>query len=495
MKTAAGLAAVLILFSVAVARPGRAMPLLQQAARPNIVVFLTDDQGYGDLSMHGHPTIRTPNIDQLAREGMRLTSLYGAPNCTPSRGMFLTGRYPPRTGLLSPTGPDSPLGIQASEVTLAEALKTQGYRTAMFGKWHLGDFEANPAFNPTAHGFDLFLGIPYSHDYNPPEGVPLFRGTDIVERPIAYQMMTQRFTEEAVQFIRESAGQPFFLYIAHPMPHIPLGTSERFRGRSRAGRYGDVIEEIDWSVGEVQNALRQQGVDHNTITVYISDNGPWVTAAERLYDRAERGSKELGDVGWAGLLRGAKQSTWEGGMRVPAMVRWPAQIPAGQTSADMVSTMDWYTTLLRAAGAAVPADRPVDGLDILPMLKGAAASPRGEFFYFAGASLQAVREGPWKLRVAAPEGEGRRGGAGGGRQGAGPGRGGRAAGAAPPTAPTAAVGPQATSTSAPVAELFNLDIDPSERYNVAAAHADIAGRLRARIEAFRGQVTSVTPTR
>ena len=481
MKTPAVLAA-LVIVSVVAAVPGRAVPQAPQA-RPNIVVFLTDDQGYGDLSMHGHPTIQTPNIDRLALEGLRLTSLYGAPNCTPSRGMFLTGRYPPRTGLLSPTGPGHASGIQASEVTLAEALKGQGYRTAMFGKWHMGDFEANPAFNPTAHGFDAFLGIPYSHDYNPPEGVPLFRGTAVAERPVVYHTMTQRFTEEAVRFIDASAGQPFFIWIAHPMPHVPIGTSERFRGKSRAGRYGDVIEELDWSVGEVQAALRARGLDQNTITVYMSDNGPWVTVGDRLYDRAERGTKELGDVGWSGLLRGAKQSTWEGGMRVPAMVRWPAQIPAGRMSADMVSTMDWYPTLLHAAGAAVPADRPIDGVDILPLLKGVAPSPRTSYFYFAGATLQAVREGPWKLRVEPPAGRGAR--AGGAPQVAGqqPARGTPPAGAAVAT-PGAAPGS---------AELFQLDVDPAERYDVAAAHPEIVSRLRERMEAFRSQVAPLAP--
>jgi arylsulfatase A len=462
-----------------------------QAPRPNIVVFLTDDQGYGDLSLTGHPTIRTPNVDRLAREGIQLRSFYGAPNCTPSRGMFMTGRYPPRTGLLSPTGPGHPSGIQASEITLPEALKSRGYRTAMFGKWHLGDFATEPRFNPTAHGFDVFLGIPYSHDYNPPEGVPLFRGTTLEERPVAYQTMTKRFTQEAVRFIRASAGQPFFIWMAHPMPHVPIGTSEEFRGRSRAGRYGDVVEELDWSVGEVQKTLTEMKLDRNTIIVYMSDNGPWVSVGERLYDRKERGTKELGDVGWAGLLRGAKQSTWEGGVRVPAVVRWPAMIPGGRISADMVSTMDLYTTFVRAAGAAVPSDRPVDGVDILPLLRGTGPAPRSEFFYFAGANLQGVREGAWKLRVAADASAdgSRQGGRGRGRGDAGGVAG--VGGEAPSTAGGAAgaQGPDtARATAVGEPELFNLENDPSERFNVAATHGEVVARLRARMESMLKEI-------
>lgn len=433
-------------------------------SRPNVVVVLMDDMGYSDLSFRGHPTIETPNIDRMAREGLQLTSFYAAPACSQSRAMLLTSRYPPRTGLLNPTGPGSPRGIRNDEITLAQALKAQGYRTAMFGKWHLGDFESNPDFNPTKHGFDTFLGLPYSHDYNPPEGVPLFRGTEKVEQPVVFNTMTRRFTEEAVRFIRGSAGQPFFLYLAHPMPHIPIGTSDEFKGHSRAGRYGDVIEELDWSVGQVLATLEATGLDRNTITLFTSDNGPWVVASENVYDRGVRGVKEVGDVGWAGLLRGSKASTWEGGIRVPAIVRWPGTIPGGRRSADMVSIMDLFPTFASLAGATMPRDRAIDGLDILPLLLGKGPSPRQEFFYFIGANIQAVRQGPWKLTLAAS----------GAAVGRGPARGRAAEAAEAPAGP----------------DLFNLDVDPAERFNLAKAHPEMVERMRARMEEFQAQLTA-----
>ena len=293
----------------------------QSARRPNFVVFLVDDMGMGDLSLTGHPTIRTPNLDQMAREGLRFTSFYAAPACTPARGMFMTSRYPVRTGLLWPTGPADSSGIKTDEVTLSEALKAQGYRTAMFGKWHLGDFDTDPAFNPTRHGFDTFVGIPYSHDYDPPKGVPLYRDMRVIEQPVVHSTITKRLTEETVRFIREASGRPFFIYVAHPMPHVPIASSEEFHGHSIAGRYGDAVEELDWSVGEVLTALKERHLDGNTVTVFMSDNGPWVDAGLQVYDRGSRGVKSQGDVGWAGLLRGGKGSTWEGGIRVPGIVR------------------------------------------------------------------------------------------------------------------------------------------------------------------------------
>jgi arylsulfatase A len=410
----------------------------QPAPRPNFVVFLVDDMGAADLAVTGHPTIRTPNLDRMAAEGIRFTSFYAAPACTPARGMFLTSRYPVRTGLLTPTGPAHASGIKADEITLPEALKAQGYRTGMFGKWHLGDFDTEPAFNPTAHGFDTFLGIPYSHDYNPPKGVPLYRNTQLVEQPVVHSTMTKRFTEEAVAFIRESAGRPFFAYVAHPMPHIPIAASQEFHGHSLAGRYGDVVEEIDWSVGQVLGALKQRNLDSNTVVVFMSDNGPWLAMSEQLYDRAERGTKLQGEVGWSGMLRGSKGSTWEGGMRVPGILRWPGTIPAGRLSSDIVSILDLYPTFVSAAGGRIPAERPVDGVDVTAVLKGTGSSARKELFYFLNANLQAVREGEWKLVV-------------------GP-------------APTA---------------LFNLNNDPAERHDVAAANPEIVARLTQKIQAFK----------
>jgi len=428
----------------------------QQAGQPNIIVFLTDDQGYADLSSFGHPTINTPNIDRMAREGIRLTSFYAAPSCTPSRAQLITGRYPVRSGELNPTGPGSPVGLPDNEVTLAEALKAQGYRTGMLGKWHLGDFATRPEFNPTRHGFDYFFGIPYSHDYREPfvrgaPSVPLYRGMQEVERPVQAYTLTQRFTEEALRFIRESGSQPFFLYIAYNMPHLPLGVPAAFQGRSRAGRYGDVIEEIDWSVGQVLGALRDAGVDRNTVTVYFSDNGPWSNAEARSYQETQ----SLWDVGWAGLLRGTKATTWEGGVRVPGIVRWPAGIPAGRVSADMASALDLFPTLVHVAGGKVPDDRPMDGVDLMPLLAGQGPSPRHELFYFQGAVPEALRQDAWKLRVVATPG----------REGV--------------------VAP----------ELYDLDRDPGERHDVAGEHPDVVARLRARLEAFKASLRDGPPGR
>lgn len=423
---------------VALATPALAQRAGAQASRPNFVVFLVDDMGAADLSVTGHPTIRTPNLDQMAREGIRFTSFYAAPSCTPARGMLLTSRYPVRTGLLAPTGPAVASGVKADEVTLPEALKAQGYRTAMFGKWHLGDFDTEPAFNPTAHGFDTFLGIPYSHDYNPPKGVPLYRDTRMVEQPVVHSTMTKRFTEEAVKFIGDAGSSPFFIYVAYPMPHIPIAASEKFRGHSIAGRYGDVIEEIDWGVGQVLAALKARNLDRNTVTVFMSDNGPWVTMAEQLYDRGERGTKQQGDVGWSGMLRGSKGTTWEGGIRVPGIVRWPGTIPGGRVSSDIVSILDLYPTFVAAAGGKMPADRPIDGVDMTALLKGTGSSARKDLFYFVNSAIQAVRDGEWKLVVA-------------------PG-------------PTA---------------LFNLNSDPAERHDVAASNPEVVARLRSKIDTFK----------
>jgi arylsulfatase A len=450
----------------------------RRGAHPNFVVFLMDDLGYGDLSSTGHPTIKTPNIDRMTREGMQLTSFYAAPVCTPARGMFLTGRYPPRTRLIWPTGPGETPGILPDELTVADVLRTLGYRTAMFGKWHLGDFDTNPAFNPTAHGFDVFSGIPYSHDYVPPAGVPLYRGTTMVERPVKYRTMTRRFTEEAIAFIRASAGHPFFVYLAQPMPHIPVGASEQFAGHSRAGRYGDTVEELDWSVGEVLTALRQLGLDSTTVAVFTSDNGPSALGAE-VYDHKERGDKVIGDVGSAGLLRGLKGTTWEGGIRVPATIRWPGHIPPGTKSADIVSIMDLYPTFVSLADGAVPRDRIIDGVDVSTLLTG-GRSARTEMLYYSGPTLEAIRQGKWKLQTAGRQSDTRRLDTWIQRDHVD--STGRVPGAA---VPTPAEGRPAAEM---IQELFDLDVDASERYNVAALHPEIVARLQARLSALNDTI-------
>ncbi|MGH9310691.1 MAG: sulfatase family protein, partial [Vicinamibacterales bacterium] len=315
----------------------------QAEAPANIVIVLADDLGYGDLSSYGHPTIRTPHLDRMAREGIRLTSFYApASVCTPSRAGLLTGRYAVRSGMINAIGPGAEASLPAREITLAEVLKTRGYRTGMVGKWHLGDRDES---NPLEHGFDAFFGLPYSNDYMPPfvastPPVPLLRGHAVIERPVVQPTLTARYTQEAIRFIREAGEQPFFLYLAHNMPHLPLSTSERFRGHSRAGLYGDVIEEIDWSVGQVLRTISERALDRRTIVIFTSDNGPWLSAPPRMM----QAGVQRWDVGSAGALRDSKASTYEGGFRVPGVIRWPGRIPAGQVSAEMISGLDLFPT-------------------------------------------------------------------------------------------------------------------------------------------------------
>jgi arylsulfatase A-like enzyme len=416
----------------------------QRAERPNFVVFLTDDQGYGDLSSFGHPTIRTPNIDRMAADGVRLTSFYAAPACTPSRAQLLTGRYAFRSKMYVPYGPDAPNGLAADEVTLADALKRQGYRTGLVGKWHLGDFDSRPEFNPLRHGFDVFFGLPYSHDYrrpfvqDAPRGVPLYRGLDQVERPVNADTLTERYTEEALRFIRESQA-PFFLYVAYNMPHLPAGASSGFTGKSAAGRYGDAVEEIDWSVGQVLAELKARGLDRNTMTVFFSDNGPWSNAPARSFQEGQT----MWDTGSTGMLRGAKGTTWEGGMRVPAAIRWPERIPAGQISSQMVSELDLFPTFVSLAGGEIAGDHPTDGYDLQSFLTRGGSTPRQSLYFIVNRDLQAVREGRWKLRIA---------------EGSQP-------------------------------ELYDLDRDPGERLDVASSHPEVASHLRELLDRFRPQLS------
>jgi arylsulfatase A len=382
------------------------------AAPPNVVVILCDDLGYGDLGCYGHPSIRTPNLDRMAAEGLRFTSFYAAASvCTPSRAALLTGRLPVRSGMCSDTHrvlfPDSAGGLPAAEVTVAEALRAKGYSTACVGKWHLGHL---PQYLPTRHGFDSYFGVPYSNDMDrradlSPKGrdafltpkaeywnVPLLRGEREVERPADQHTLTKRYTEEAVKFVRASKGKPFFLYLAHAMPHVPLFASKDHEGTSPRGRYGDVVEEIDRGVGAVLKALREEELEGNTLVFFTSDNGPWLTFGEQ--------------GGSAGLLREGKGSTWEGGMRVPGIAWWPGTVPAGVTTQDLGCTMDLFTTAVNLAGGDMPADRVIDGLDLAPLLTGKGKSPREAMYYYRGTKLYAVRHGPWKAHFATRPGYG-----------------------------------------------------------------------------------------
>ncbi len=370
---------------------------------PNFIIIFADDLGYGDLSSYGHPSIRTPHLDQMAQEGQRWTNFYVAASvCTPSRAAILTGRLPVRSGMASSKRrvlfPDSKGGLPASEITLAEQLKEASYKTACIGKWHLGHKEP---YLPGKHGFDYYFGIPYSNDMdrigNMPYreyllqddnniktedfNVPLYRNMEIIERPADQNTITSRYTAETIRFIKENKESPFFVYLAHNLPHVPLFVSEKFKGRSARGLYGDIIEEIDAGVGEIVQVLKDEGLDENTIVVFTSDNGPWVTFKEK--------------GGSAGLLRAGKGTTWEGGMREPAIFWGPKQIKAGLRH-DLGSTMDLYVTFSRMAGVDLPKDRIIDGVDLSKTLLEGAPSPRKSILYYRGDEIYAIRLGKYK---------------------------------------------------------------------------------------------------
>jgi len=433
------------------------------ADKPNFVVIFTDDQGYADLSCYGGRHVSTPRIDKMAAEGARLASFYvAAPVCTPSRAALMTGCYPRRIDMATGSNfgvllAGDKKGLNPEEVTIAEVLKDAGYKTAMFGKWNLGD---QPQFLPTRQGFDEYFGIPYSHDIHPFHTrqshfnfppLPLLDGEKVIEMDPDADYLTKRITERAVKFIEANKDHPFFLYVPHPIPHRPLHASPPFMKdvpeplkvklaeekknknidyHTRDKLLRQAIGEIDWSVGQILDTLKAQGIDDNTLVIFTSDNGPAVS-------------------GKATPLKGKKGSTFEGGMREPTVIRWPGKIPAGTVNNELMTTMDLLPTFAKLAGAGIPSDRVIDGKDIWPALSGNGKSPHEAFFYHRGNTLEAVRCGRWKLRVAT-QGKGKRG----------------------------------KSRQSPGA-LYDLERDIGETRNVLKENPAVAERLRGYIAAFQ----------
>ncbi len=359
---------------------------------PNVILIFTDDQGYNDVGVFGAAGIATPHLDQMAKEGTMLTSYYAAQAvCSASRAGILTGCYPNRIGIHNALGPGNTHGINESETTLAEMLKSEGYTTAIFGKWHLGHHQK---FLPTRHGFDEWFGIPYSNDmwpYHPQQGpifnfpdLPLYENETVIDTLVEQSQLTTQITERSVDFINRNKDTPFFLYVPHPQPHVPLFVSDKFKGKSGRGLYGDVIMEIDWSVGQIAEALTANGLEDNTIVIFTSDNGPWLSYGNH--------------AGSAFPLREGKGTAWEGGQREPFIIKYPNGIPAGKIIDEPVMAIDILPTIAEETGASLP-DTIIDGKSVLPLLKGVADKSPQEayFFYYRINEMFGVRYGKWKL--------------------------------------------------------------------------------------------------
>ena len=439
------------------------------ARQPNIVVILVDDLGYGDLTSYGSNTIRTPNIDKMAADGMKFTSFYVAQAvCSASRAALMTGCYANRVGMQGALNHTSMEGLHPDEWLMPEMLKAQGYATAAYGKWHLG---TRMMFHPMKNGFDEFLGIPYSNDnskYHPSLAdqmppLPLYDGLEIVEHDPDQHLFTKRLTERSVAFIEKHKDEPFFLYVPHIMPHVPIFASEKFDGRSGKGLYVDVVEELDDSVGQILSAIERNGLNNDTLVVFFSDNGPFLSYGTH--------------AGSAKPLREGKLTTFDGGVRVPFIARWPGVVPAGSVCNEPVMEIDLLPTIAGLTGGKL-SERKIDGKDILPLLKGSAGakSPHEALFFYGGSELQAVRSGPWKLHFPHPyitvDGP--------------PGRDGKPSkfGEMKPKSITQS-GIEGIASRhgyrvehTPLA-LFNLDDDMAEAKDVAAAHPDIVARLQA----------------
>lgn len=459
IRNLSGWRTVLLLATAVFAGVGRlsAAEAPKKERPPNVVIVFADDMGYGDPCCYGGKGYRMPNYDRLARDGMRFTDFYAAqPVCSASRAALLTGCYPNRIGILGALNPTAKHGISDREQTLAQVLKPRGYATAIYGKWHLGH---HPKFLPTHHGFDDYFGLPYSNDMLPRKParkppyppLPLIEGDKVIAGDPDQSKLTTWYTKRAVKFIDKNKDRPFFLYVAHTMPHVPLHVSDKFKGKSVRGLYGDVMMEIDWSVGQILAALKKHGLDERTLVIVTSDNGPWLSYGDH--------------AGSAGPLREGKLTTWDGGQREPCLMRWPGHIPAGSVCREPVMTIDVLPTVAKLAGAKLPADK-IDGLDIGPLLAGkpGARSPHDALYFYWGHDLQGVRAGKWKLhfphtyRTLA----GRPGGTGG--------------------------KPAPYSTGKTGLVLYDLERDPGEKTDVSGKHPDVVKRLQALADKARADL-------
>jgi len=425
-----------------------------QERPPNFVIIFCDDLGYADVGCYGAKGYATPNIDRLAAEGMRFTE-FCVPQavCSASRAGILTGCYPNRVGILGALGPKSKIGLHSDEVTFAEVLKPRGYATAIYGKWHMGD---SPSFLPNRQGFDEYYGLPYSNDMWPfhperPGGfppLPLIEQDKVIQENPDQTRLTTDYTERAVRFIESHKDRPFLVYLAHAMVHVPLHVSEKYKGRSEKGLFGDVMMEVDWSTGRILDALKRLGLDERTLVVFTGDNGPWLSYGDH--------------AGSAGPFREGKGTAFEGGVREPGIFRWPGRIPAGTVCRELALTLDLLPTIAALAGGTAPSDRVIDGKDIRPLLEGrpGAKTPHEAFYYYWGNELQAVRCGKWKLHF--PHGY-RTLEAGGGKGGK----------------------PSKYSQKRIELSLFDLEADPGEAADVAAKNPEVVERLKAAAERAR----------
>ncbi len=418
----------------------------KEVKRPNIILVYMDDMGYGDLECYGNPLIKTPNINKMAQEGLKFTSFYAPSSvCTPSRAGLLTGRYPIRNAPNN-FGPESTTGLPLTEVTIANVLKEAGYKTGAIGKWHLGHL---PQYLPTARGFDYFYGLPYSNDMILP-WCPWLTEDDRLymyenDKPIKeigkqQDRLMLDYSEKAINFIKEHKNEPFFLYLAHAMPHLPISAPEEFKSTSQAGLYGDVIETIDWTIGELLKTLKENNLEENTLVVFTSDNGPW----HNLPDRMLADGVERWHTGSAGFFRGAKMTTYEGGSRVPAIMYWPNTIKENQVNRDIVSGLDLFPTFVALAEGEIPNQYPIDGENLLGLIKEQQHSPRTALMYCSGKTIEAIREQEWKLRI----------------------------------------------TETDSVQLFNLNEDPSEQYNRAASFPDKVLKLKSKMKVFAKETGS-----